>query len=131
MLYATVGTEDEAVKLAEHLLTKRLVACANIIPTRSLYRWKGKIRDEREFALVMKTRTELVEGAIKEAKGLHSYHVPCLVSYSMETGLPEYLRWIDVETRRPRPKWGFKCELRSCRSPRLPSWGRHRRNSHT
>ncbi len=98
MLYATTSSEDEAVKIADHLLRKRLVACANIFNTRSLYSWRGEIHDDSEYALIMKTSSSRVKKAIEEAAKLHSHKVPCLVSYSMEDGLPAYLKWIDSET---------------------------------
>jgi len=98
MLYATAGSETEAVRIATHLLRKRLIACANIFPIRSLYRWKGRISDEKEFAIVMKTRKTLVLKAIEEAAKVHSYEVPCLVSYDTSKGLPEYMKWIDEQT---------------------------------
>lgn len=103
MLYATAGSEEQAVEIAKRLLAKRLVACANILPVRSLYRWKGKVSEEKEFAIVMKTRTSLVGKAIEEARGIHTYEVPCLVSYPMGRALPAYLDWIDAETKRPKP----------------------------
>ena len=99
MIYATAGSEEDAVKLARHLLRKRLVACANIFPVRSVYRWRGKVKEEGEFVLVMKTRSDRVRGAIKEAAKIHPYEVPCLVSYEMGEALSSYLRWIDGETR--------------------------------
>jgi len=102
MLYTTTASEREAASLAKHLLGKRLIACANIIRIRSIYRWKGEILDEGEFAVIMKTRTALVKKAIAEAAKILSYEVPCLVSYRMGEGLPAYLKWIDGETRQPK-----------------------------
>jgi len=98
MLYATARNEKEAVRIAARLLQKKLVACANIFPVRSLYRWKGRISDENEFVIVMKTRKSLVPKSIEEAARIHSYEVPCLVSYEMDKGLPAYLNWIDEQT---------------------------------
>ncbi len=101
MLYSTVGTEEEAVKLAKHLLDKRLIACVNIFKIRSLYKWRGEMNDETEFAIIMKTRKDCAKMAIEEAARVHPYEVPCLVSYDMSEGLPKYLEWIDTETRPP------------------------------
>lgn len=99
MLYVTAKTEDEAAKLANHLLEKRLIACANIFKIRSLYRWQSKVQDEAEFAIIMKTRKFCVPQAIDEAAKIHSYEVPCVVTYDIKEGLPSYLAWIDKETR--------------------------------
>ena len=102
MLYATAASEDEAAGIARHLLRKRLIACANIFRIRSLYRWKGKVHDEGEFAMIMKTKTALVKEAIVEAAKVHSYEVPCLVSYEMGDALPSYLKWVANETRQSK-----------------------------
>jgi periplasmic divalent cation tolerance protein len=102
MLYTTTASEREAVSLAKSLLDKRLIACANIFRIRSIYRWKNKVLDEGEFAVIMKTRTALVKKAIAEAAKAQSYEVPCLVSYRMTEGFPAYLKWIDKETRPPK-----------------------------
>ncbi len=51
-----------------------------------------------EVAVIMKTRSSLVERAISEVKGMHSYEVPCVVSYGMEKGLESYLAWIEDST---------------------------------
>jgi len=102
MLYTTTASEREAASLAKHLLGKRLIACANVFRIRSIYRWKGKILDEGEFAVIMKTRTALVKKATAEAAKVHSYEVPCLVSYQMGEGLPAYLEWIDEGTRQSK-----------------------------
>ena len=102
MLYATAASENEAAGIAKHLLRKRLIACANIYRIRSLFRWNGKVHDEGEFALIMKTKTALVKKAIAEAAKIHSYGVPCIVSYRMGDGLPSYLKWIASETRQSK-----------------------------
>lgn len=101
MLYTTTASEREAVSLAKSLLDKRLIACANIFRIQSIYRWKTKVLNEGEFAVIMKTRTALAKKAITEAAKIHSNEVPCLVSYQMSEGLPAYLKWIDEETRPP------------------------------
>jgi periplasmic divalent cation tolerance protein len=102
MLYTTMESEREAVSLAQHLLDKRLIACANVFRIRSICRWKDKFLDEGEFAVIMKTRTALAKKAIAEAAKVHSYEVPCLVSYQMGEGFPAFLKWIDEETRQPK-----------------------------
>ncbi|MFQ5986015.1 MAG: divalent-cation tolerance protein CutA [Thermoplasmata archaeon] len=98
MLYLTAGTEAEARSIVLRLVEEGLVACGNIFPIRSIYRWKGQIAEQREVAVIMKTRRERVEQAIAAAREAHSYDVPCVVAYAMETGSEEYLRWIDEST---------------------------------
>ena len=99
MVYFTAKDMTDAARIARHLLGKRLVACANIFPVRSLYRWRGKVVDETEAVAICKTRKTAVRRAIAEAKKVHPYEIPCLVSYDMGPALPAYGRWIDGETR--------------------------------
>ena len=106
MLYFTAKDMTDAARIARHLLDRRLIACANVFPVRSLYRWKGKVVDETEAVAFCKTRRTSVRKAIAAAKKVHTYEVPCIVSYDMSAGLAAYTQWIDAETKtsqRTRP----------------------------
>lgn len=100
MIYMTTGSNGEAEKISNTLLERRLAACANIFPIDSRYWWKDKIEKDNEVAVILKTRTELLDRAIETIKQLHSYEVPCIVSYEIKTGYQPYLDWIGVETGR-------------------------------
>ena len=104
MVYFTAKDEADAARIARHLLDKRLIACANIFPVRSLYRWKGKVEDESEAVAICKTRRSAVKRAIAEAGRVHGYEVPCIVSYEMGSALAAYAKWIDGETRGTSPE---------------------------
>jgi periplasmic divalent cation tolerance protein len=100
MVFVTVGKEEEASQMGRTLLEEGLIACANIIPgIRSIYRWKGEVCDEREFLMIMKTRTSLVPALKGRVRELHSYEVPEIVSFPIEQGLQEYLEWVLQNTR--------------------------------
>src|SRR6266540_921653 len=99
MLYMSAKDMTDAARIARHLLDQRLIACANIFPVRSLYRWRGKVEDATEAVAICKTRKALVRKAIAAAKKVHPYEVPCLVSYDMGAALPAYGEWIAAETR--------------------------------
>lgn len=98
MVYLTAGSEEEALRLVHHLVERRLAACGNVFPVRSVYRWKGEVVEEGEAVAILKTRRELVDRAIAEIQARHSYEVPCAVAYPMEGGLKSYLAWIDEVT---------------------------------
>jgi len=99
VVYVTAKNEDEATKIATHLLTKRLIACANMFKIKSLYWWKGNIESDDEVALIMKTRIGNKENIISEVKAVHSYEVPCIEFLPIEDGNPDYLEWIKNETK--------------------------------
>lgn len=99
VVLTTVSNEEEAVQLVRALLDRRLIACGTLLPgARSIYRWQGKIADERETIVLLKTRSAVVdalEGAFSE---LHPYKVPELLVLSVDTGLEKYIEWINGET---------------------------------
>ncbi len=99
VVLTTVASPDEAVALIRALLDRRLIACGNILPgVRSLYRWEGKVADEREVIVLLKTKASRVE-ALEMAFGeLHPYKVPELLALPVSAGLHKYLEWIDDET---------------------------------
>ncbi len=100
-LYLTAATQAEAETISRTLVEERLAACANLLgPIRSFYWWQGKVQDEGEVALLLKTRTDLVDRVVARVKELHSYSVPCVVSWSIDIGNPDYLAWVESETRK-------------------------------
>jgi len=95
----TVPNRETALKIARELVNARLAACANIIPSiASVYRWEGKICEEGEELLVIKTRQELFDDLSKLVKSLHPYTVPEIIALPILAGNPDYLRWIKTET---------------------------------
>ncbi len=95
VVVTTVGTEEEANQLAEELVARRHAACVNIVPVhRSVYRWQGKVCDDREYLLLIKTlerEYEAVEAAVQE---LHSYELPEILAFRVSRGESRFLDWI-------------------------------------
>lgn len=98
-IYITTKDEDEAKKIGKTLVEERLAACVNIHPIKSIYRWGGKIQEEAEIAMLVKTKAGLVDEVIERVKELHSYEVPCIVSVQIAKGSPDYLEWIEESTK--------------------------------
>lgn len=99
VVLVTTGSEVEAETIATALLEERLAACVNILsPVRSLYRWQGKIADDREWLLVIKTRAERFAAVEARVRALHSYEVPEIISLPLLAGSADYLDWILAET---------------------------------
>ena len=101
MLYVPCGGESEATQIASRLLAERLIACANIYVSRSLYRWKGDIADEQEHILICKTLASRSEAAVALVKRLHSYEVPCLLTVIPAEANDEFYLWAQGEVRGP------------------------------
>jgi periplasmic divalent cation tolerance protein len=100
VVLVTCGSEEEAVKIANALVEPRLAACVNLIsPIRSIYRWEGKIWDEKEWLLIIKTQRQRFEELKKKVKSLHSYSVPEIISLPIVEGSSAYLNWIEEMTK--------------------------------
>ncbi|HEY0071106.1 MAG TPA: divalent-cation tolerance protein CutA [Chloroflexia bacterium] len=97
MLYVPCGGESEATQIASRLLAERLIACANIYASRSLYRWKGDTADEQEHVLICKTLASRSEAAVALIKSLHSYEVPCLLTVITAQANDEFYLWARSE----------------------------------
>ncbi len=94
-----VATTDEAVALVRALLERRLVACGTVVPGgRSLYRWEGKIADEQEVLVILKTRAARLESLQVASGELHPYRVPELLALPVSAGNEKYLAWTNKET---------------------------------
>lgn len=96
LVYITHPTKEEAKKIAEHLIQKKLIVCANIFPIESFYKWKGKLADESEFVLLGKTKEENYKKVVIEVEQIHSYDVPCILKIPMEAN-EGYENWIKRE----------------------------------
>jgi periplasmic divalent cation tolerance protein len=92
----TVGSEEEAGRIASLLLERKLAACVQVLgPIVSRYRWEGAVEEAREWQLLVKTTRaayRAVEGAIREA---HSYDEPEIVATPIVAGSAGYLAWIE------------------------------------
>jgi periplasmic divalent cation tolerance protein len=95
VVVTTVGTEEEANRLARELVSRRHAACVNIVPVlRSVYRWQGKVCEDSEFLLVGKTVAEEYPAAETAIRELHSYELPEILAFPISEGEPRFLEWI-------------------------------------
>ena len=91
----TTPNKEEAVKIVRILLKERLIACANILgPVSSLFWWQGKIDEENEFLIFMKSRKSLFERISERVTEIHSYDVPEIILLPIIEGSPPYLDWL-------------------------------------
>ncbi|NDV20187.1 divalent cation tolerance protein CutA [Pseudodesulfovibrio sp. JC047] len=99
-VYMTCSTMVEAENIATILVERRLVACANIMEgMKSIYWWEGAVHRAEEAVLVVKTRSDLVPELTEAVKAMHEYAVPCIVAMPIHDGNPDFLQWIQAETR--------------------------------
>ena len=95
----TAPSEEEAATIAKAIVGERLAACANIIRNvRSIYRWEGKVQDDPEVLMVIKTSSELFGRLEARVRELHSYEVPEVIALDITKGSEPYLGWIGQST---------------------------------
>jgi len=101
IVLCTVPSEDVAESIARPLLEEGLVACVNVIPgVRSLYRWQGKVEDERELLLLIKSSVANYEKLEARIRELHPYQVCEVLALDVAAGSEPYLAWLLGETAR-------------------------------
>ena len=99
-VYMTCRNRKEALSISKHLLKERLIGCANIFPAESVYRWKNKMKRQKEFVVMAKTHKNHQSAIIQTVKKLHSYDIPCVNFLPVEIGNFDYASWLEKETRK-------------------------------
>jgi periplasmic divalent cation tolerance protein len=103
--YVVTPDRDSADRIARALLSEELIACANVIDgMTSIYRWQGEIRNDRETVLIVKTRQPCLHEVVATIKKIHPYDCPCVAAWPITAGNPDFLRWIETETAKPRDR---------------------------
>lgn len=102
IVLTTCGKPEDAERIAQTLLVRRLAACVNILPgVRSLYRWRGKVEEDSELLLVVKTTVAAIQTMKAAIAEIHPYEVPELVVLPIEDGAVSYLDWIGANVLAP------------------------------
>lgn len=99
VVFVATGNKDEAKMIAKDLVESRLAACVSIVPAmQSIFRWEGKICEESESLLIIKSVKSNMDSLIDRIKQLHSYDVPEVIALPIVAGSKEYLNWLHAET---------------------------------
>jgi periplasmic divalent cation tolerance protein len=99
VVLVTAASRQQAVRIGRALVKAELAACVNVLPgIRSIFRWEGRVSDEREVLLIAKSRVDLFGRLAAEVKRLHSYQVPEVIAFPIAYGAADYLAWIQKTT---------------------------------
>jgi periplasmic divalent cation tolerance protein len=95
LVLTTAGSEEQARTIARELVDRRLAACVSIVAQAcSIYRWEGKVQEEDEKLLLIKTARRLFPRVREAIRELHSYDVPEVLAIPVEEGDATYLGWL-------------------------------------
>ncbi len=96
VIFVTASSQNEAYDIGKALIERRLAACCNIIPgVQSIYWWDGKVTEDPEILLMIKTKKIAEEKVFETIKSIHSYDLPEMISIPMQGGYRKYFDWID------------------------------------
>jgi periplasmic divalent cation tolerance protein len=100
IVLTTLGADEDAAAIARTLIDERLAACVNILPPMtSVYRWQGKVEQDREQQMVIKTASDRVADLQGRLRQLHPYELPEFLVLDA-TGSEAYLAWVGESAKR-------------------------------
>jgi periplasmic divalent cation tolerance protein len=96
IVYTTCPDEAIAKRISDAVVQQRLAACVHRFPAgTSVFEWEGRIEEESEILLMIKTKEKLYAPLEEAILASHPYDVPEIIATAIDQGLPAYLRWID------------------------------------
>ena len=98
-VYITCPSDQEGKKIGKYLLELNLIACANMFPITSIYRWEGKVVDDQECVLIVKTLDSLYDRVREEVEKIHPYAIACIAKISVQCN-EKYFGWMYKEVER-------------------------------
>jgi len=102
VIMVTAASQRECRKIAKHLVEAKLAACVNITrEVESIYRWQGKVVDEKEFILLIKTTRGLFPEIKTAMSNIHSYRTPEIICLPIIDGSRNYLQWVSNSVKEP------------------------------
>ncbi|SRR5258706_16236172 len=105
VILTSVGTEDQALDIMEAVVRRRFAACVNMVPSvRSMYRWKGKICEDSEYILIIKTLAHQYSDVARTIREINTYELPEILSISLRDADAKFCSWIVQTVEKPKPR---------------------------
>ena len=113
VVVTSVGTEEQALDVAHALVRSRRAACVNIVPNvHSVYRWKGRVCDDGEMLLIVKTRAANFDAVRETIHKVNTYELPEVLGYRVDWASPGFSSWIEKMTTLSSRRAGAKSAAR-------------------
>ena len=107
VVVTSAGTEEQALDIAHALIRNRQAACVNLIPNiHSIYRWKGRVCDDGEYLLVIKTRAKNFSAVRETIQKINTYELPEVLAYRVDDASPGFADWIQKATEPAKRRIG-------------------------
>jgi len=107
VVVTSAGTEEQALDIAHALIRNRQAACVNLIPNiHSIYRWKGRVCDDGEYLLVIKTRAKSFSEVLETIQKINTYELPEVLAYRVDEASPGFADWIQKATEPAKRRIG-------------------------
>lgn len=98
MIEVAFGNKEEANKAIDELLNKRLVASCQMLESNSIWNWKQKRENSKEYIVLMKAKLSLQNKIYNVIKNIHSYECFEFAVFELNSCNEDYLNWIELET---------------------------------
>src|SRR5262252_6107835 len=99
VVVTSAGTEEQALDIAHALIRKRQAACVNLVPNvHSIYRWKGRVCDDGEFLVIIKTCAKSFASVKETIQKVNTYELPEVLAYRVDDASPGFAEWIQKAT---------------------------------
>lgn len=99
MVVLVTAPKEKGEEMARRILEKGLAACVNICDIKSFYWWKGKIEENGEDLLIIKTTENVYKRLEEFIREIHPYEMPEIIALEIDRGLDKYLKWVEEETK--------------------------------
>ena len=105
VVVTSVGTEEQALDVGEALVRRRQAACVNMVPSvRSIYRWKGKVCEDSEYLLFIKTLAREFPAVSQTIHELNTYELPEILAFDLRNADVKFCNWVVGMTEKPLPR---------------------------
>jgi len=101
IVLVTAPNKECAKEIGKKALEQKLCACVSIQDSiTSLFHWEGKIQEENECLLIIKSTQEAFDTLELCIKSNHPYDVPEIISLPITKAHEPYIKWLKESVKK-------------------------------